>query len=163
MPRRSFNQPCSLARTLEIVGERWSLLVLRDMWVRGPRRFDQLQRNLKVARNILTDRLQTLIEGGVVERRLYQSRPERYEYYLSEMGEELVPALFSLLNWGDRHLAGKAGPPMLFEHRDHNHLAAPMVVCRECGEELGMHDLEPKPGPGAPKRPARRAAAPRSA
>jgi DNA-binding HxlR family transcriptional regulator len=158
MPRRSFNQACSIARTLEIVGERWSLLVLRDMWVRGPRRFEQLQRNLAVARNILTDRLDTLVEGGVVERRLYQTRPDRYEYFLSDIGQELVPALLSLLTWGDRHLSGKAGPPMLFQHRDHDHLADPMTVCRVCGDELTIGELEPVPGPGAPKRPARKPA-----
>src|SRR5581483_409358 len=159
MPRRSFNLTCSSARTLEIVGERWSLLVLRDMWARGPLRFDQLQRSLKVARNILTDRLDTLVEGGVVERRLYQTRPDRYQYYLSDTGKELVPALMLLLNWGDRHLAGRAGPPMLLHHRDHDHLADPVTVCRVCGDELNIETLEPVPGPGAPKRPARKPAA----
>jgi DNA-binding HxlR family transcriptional regulator len=158
VPRRSFNQACSIARTLEIVGERWSLLVLRDMWLRGPRRFDQLQRNLGVARNILTDRLETLVDGGVVERRLYQTRPDRYEYFLSDIGQELVPTLLSLLTWGDRHLSGTAGPPMLFQHRDHDHLAEPMTVCRVCREELTIGELEAVPGPGAPKRPARKPA-----
>ncbi|HEY4410626.1 MAG TPA: helix-turn-helix domain-containing protein [Acidimicrobiia bacterium] len=161
MPRRPFNQACSIARTLEIVGERWSLLVLRDMWVRGPRRFDQLQRNLTVARNILTDRLDTLIEGGVVERRLYQTKPDRYEYYLSEIGAELVPVLLSLVKWGDRHLAGKEGPPSLFRHKGHDHFADPVTVCRVCGDELTINELEPLPGPGAPKRPARKPAAAR--
>ena len=156
MPRRPFNQACSIARTLEIVGERWSLLILRDMWVRGPRRFDQLQRNLTVARNILTDRLDTLIEGGVVERHLYQTKPDRYEYYLSETGKELVPALLALITWGDRHLAGKAGPPMILQHRGHDHLADPVTVCRVCGEEITINELEPVRGPGAPKRPARK-------
>lgn len=155
MPVRRFNQPCSIARTLEVVGERWSLLLLRDMWVRGPRRFDQLQRNNRIARNILSDRLDTLVSGGVVGRRLYQSGPDRYEYFLTEMGEELVPTLLSLVAWGDRHTAGEAGPPMLFQHRDHDHMVDPVTVCRHCGDELTMHDLEPVPGPGAPRRPAR--------
>jgi DNA-binding HxlR family transcriptional regulator len=162
MPRRSFDLVCSLARSLEIVGERWSFLVLRDLWVLGPRQFDQLQRSLKIARNILTDRLETLVEGGVVERRLYQTRPERYEYSLSDVGEELVPVLHALTSWGDRHLSGKAGPPMLIQHRDHDHLAEPVTVCRACREELTMHELEVLPGPGAPKRarkPAARASA----
>jgi len=161
MPRRSFNLTCSIARTLEIVGERWSLLVVRDMWVLGPRRFDQLQRSLKVARNILTDRLDTLVEAGVVERRLYQSHPDRYEYFLSDIGQEFIPVLMSLMTWGDRHLAGRAGPPMLVQHRDHDHLAEPVTVCRVCGEELSVDKLEFAPGPGAPKRPARKPAAPR--
>lgn len=163
MPRRSFNQACSLARTLEIVGERWSLLVVRDMWIRGPRRFEQLQRNLLIARNILTDRLETLIEGGIVDRRLYQTGPERYEYFLTESGAELVPALLTFIGWGDRHLAGKAGPPVLFQHKDHDHLADPVTVCRACGEELGIDDLEAVPGPGSPKRPARKPVTARAA
>jgi DNA-binding HxlR family transcriptional regulator len=163
MPRRPFNQACSIARTLEIVGERWSLLVLRDMWIRGPRRFDQLQRNLTVARNILTDRLDTLVEGGVVERRLYQTKPDRYEYFLTEIGQELVPVLLSLVKWGDRHLAGKAGPPTLFQHKGHDHFADPVTVCRVCGDELTITELEPIPGPGTPKRPTRKPAARKSA
>ena len=154
MPRRSFDLVCSLARSLEVVGERWSFLVLRDLWVIGPRRFDQLQRSLKIARNILTDRLDTLVEGGVVERRLYQTRPDRYEYLLTPMGEELVPALLLITNWGDRHFSPQ-GEPYLFRHKDHDHLADPVTVCRHCGEELTIRELEIAPGPGQPKRPQR--------
>jgi DNA-binding HxlR family transcriptional regulator len=162
MPRRSFNQPCSLARTLEIVGERWSLLIVRDMWVRGPRKFEQLQRNNRIARNILTDRLETLVEGGIVERKLYQTRPDRYEYQLTETGRELVPTLLSLVSFGDRHLAGDAGPPLLIHHGDKGHPADPMVTCRHCGEELTMQDLVTEPGPGMPRRAPRAAGARRS-
>jgi DNA-binding HxlR family transcriptional regulator len=147
VPRRSYHQTCSLARALEIVGERWTLLILRDMWISGPRQFDKLQRHLKVARNILTDRLDTLVEGGVVERRLYQTRPDRYEYLLSAAGEELVPALLSIVAWGDRHLAGPEGPPMLFDHGDHP--VDPVTVCATCGEPVAMRGLTPVPGPGS--------------
>jgi len=154
MPRRDFGLVCSLARSLEIVGERWSMLVLRDLWVVGPMRFDQLQRSLKIARNILTDRLETLIEGGVVERRLYQTRPDRYEYLLTEVGQEFVPVLALITRWGDRHFS-PAGAPYIFRHKDHDHAADPVTVCRQCGEELTIDELEVLPGPGAPKRARR--------
>ena len=134
-----------LAETLELVGERWSFLILRDLWVRGPRRFGQLQRNLLVARNILSSRLQKLVAGGVVGRRLYQDHPERYHYFLTDVGEELVPTLYNLLSWGDRHLAGEAGPPMLFRHRHHDHFAEPVTVCRQCGGELSPSSLHADP------------------
>lgn len=158
MPRRSFELTCSLARSLEIVGERWSFLVLRDLWVLGPRRFDQLQRGLKIARNILADRLETLIEGGVVERRLYQTRPDRYEYVLTKVGEELVPVMHMISAWGDRHVSGASNAPMVFRHKDRDHLADPVTVCRCCREELSIDELEPLPGPGAPKRVRRQGA-----
>jgi DNA-binding HxlR family transcriptional regulator len=136
-----------LARTLELVGERWSFLILRDLWVRGPRKFGQLQRNVNVARNVLSKRLRTLMAGGVVDRRLYHARPERYEYFLTEVGEELVPTLFNLLSWGDRHLAGEAGPPMLLRHRHHDHFADPVTVCRRCGDELTTESVHPVAAP----------------
>jgi DNA-binding HxlR family transcriptional regulator len=136
-----------LAETLELLGERWTLLFLRDMWIRGPRRFGQLQRNLLIARNVLSGRLAKLVAAGVVDRRLYQSRPERYEYELSETGAELVPTLLNRLAWGDRHLAGEAGPPTLFRHRHHDHFAEPVTICRHCGGELSPGSVHPLPGP----------------
>lgn len=131
-----------LAQTLKVVGERWSFLILRDMWVLGPRRFGQLQRSLRIARNVLTGRLQTLMAGGVVDRTVYQAHPPRFDYFLTPEGEGLVPPLMLLATWGDRHLSGPAGPPMLLGHRNHGHLADPVTVCRHCGEELTIHTLE---------------------
>lgn len=131
-----------LAQTLKVVGERWSFLILRDLWVLGPRRFGQLQRSLRIARNVLTRRLQTLMAGGVVDRAVYQEHPPRYDYFLTPEGEGLVPTLILLAIWGDRHLSGPAGPPMLLRHRNHGHLADPITVCRHCGEELTIHTLE---------------------
>jgi hypothetical protein len=117
-----------------------------------------LQRNLLVARNILSARLGKLMAGGVVDRRLYQAHPERYQYFLTGTGEELVPALYNLLSWGDRHLAGDAGPPMLFRHRHHDHFAEPVTVCRLCGGELTPSSLRAVAGPEEPAtdRPSRR-------
>jgi len=132
-----------LAQTLNVLGERWSFLILRDLWVRGPRRFGQLLRNLQISRNILARRLGTLLDAGVIGRRPYQQHPPRYDYFLTDAGGELVPTLLFLLGWGDRYLAGAAGPPMLFQHRGHEHLADPMTVCRLCGEELTVGVLEP--------------------
>src|SRR3712207_4660988 len=92
-------QVCSVARALEVVGERWTLLILRDAFL-GVRRFDDFQRNLGIARNVLNARLQRLVEEGLLERRLYQQRPERYEYCLTEQGQDLWPALVALMQWG---------------------------------------------------------------
>jgi DNA-binding HxlR family transcriptional regulator len=141
-------QTCSVARTLEIVGERWTLLILRDAFL-GVRRFDEFQRSLGVARNVLTTRLQRLIDAGLLERRLYQERPERYEYRLTDMGLDLWPAVVALMEFGDRHLAGEAGPPMLLAHRDCGGRVTAARTCSECGAELTARDVTAQPGPGA--------------
>src|SRR3954449_838135 len=107
-------QVCSVARTLEIVGERWTLLIVRDAFL-GVRRFDDFQRSLGVARNVLQGRLERLVESGILERRRYQERPERYEYRLTEMGIDLWPVVLSLLHWGDKHLSSGDGPPVIME------------------------------------------------
>src|SRR5215207_5631460 len=98
-------QTCSVARTLELVGERWTLLILRDAFL-GVRRFDDFQRSLGIARNVLNTRLQRLCEAGLLERRLYRERPERFEYRLTEMGLDLWPSVRALMEFGDKHLAG---------------------------------------------------------
>src|SRR3712207_798319 len=109
-------QTCSVARALEVVGERWTILILRDAFL-GVRRFDDFQRSLGVARNVLNNRLQRLVEAGILERRRYQERPARHEYRLTGMGRELWPAIVALMHWGDRHLAGDRGVPLFVEHR----------------------------------------------
>src|ERR1700733_279844 len=95
-------QTCSIAATLDVIGERWSLLIIRDILL-GVRRFDTLQKELGVARNVLQTRLERLIEQGVIERLLYQERPKRYEYRLTEKGLDLWPTIVALLQWGDKH------------------------------------------------------------
>src|SRR3954463_8086860 len=104
-------QVCSVARTLEIVGERWTLLIVRDAFF-GVRRFDDFQRSLGIARNVLQGRLERLVEEGILERVRYQERPERFEYRLTEKGLDLWPVVVSLLAWGDRH-AAPDGPAMI--------------------------------------------------
>jgi DNA-binding HxlR family transcriptional regulator len=130
---------CSIARTLDVVGERWTLLVLRDAF-NGARRFADFADRLPIARNILTDRLQTLVEHGIFRRDRYQERPDRYEYRLTDKGMELYPVLIALLQWGDRYLAGDDGPPVEVRHTACGGHAAATVVCTDCGQTLTARD-----------------------
>ena len=115
MQRTSFSEmACSIARTLDVIGEPWSPLILRDVWV-GMNRFDEIQADLGISRKVLTERLNHLVEHGVLERRPYDRRP-RYEYHLTAKGTELVDVLMVMAGWGDRWLAGEAGPPVLYRH-----------------------------------------------
>jgi len=143
-------QVCSIARSLEVVGERWSLLIVRDV-MNGNRRFDELQKGLGIARNVLSNRLQRLIEEEILERRAYQSNPERYEYFLTEKGLDLWPALIALLNWGDRHSPSPAGPPMLIVHKECGGPVSDRGICEECGKVLDARDARAVPGPGLAK------------
>lgn len=115
-PRWFTNANCSVARTLEVIGERWTFLVLREAFM-GVRRFDELQRNTGVARNILAARLRKLVDNRILERRRYQDRPPRFEYRLTDRGLDLYPAIVALLQWGDRHAAHPAGRPVVLEHK----------------------------------------------
>ena len=128
------NQICSIARSLELVGERWTLLILRDAFL-GIRRFDDFQRDLGIARNVLADRLDRLVDEGILERRRYQERPERFEYRLTATGRDLWPVLHALATWGDRH-AAPDGPPRLFRHRGCGGEVTDRRTCSKCGAEL---------------------------
>src|SRR5262245_33081427 len=140
-------QNCSIARALEIVGDRWTPLSLRDTSFR-PRRFDELQERLSVARNVLTDRLQRLVDEGLLERRLYQERPARYEYVPTQKARDLWPALLALMQWGDRYYAPD-GPPRLVHHRGCGGAVIPKLSCEACGAEVTAAAVESRPGPGA--------------
>ena len=140
-------QNCSIARTVAVLGERWTLVILREAFNRR-RRFDDIQRDLGIARNILADRLQTLVAEGILERRAYQQRPERFEYRLTDKGRDLYPVLIALMQWGDRYTAGDAGPPVELIHEpcgEHTHAR---LVCDHCGEPIDPRDIRPQPGPG---------------
>jgi DNA-binding HxlR family transcriptional regulator len=141
------DQNCSIARTLELVGERWTLLIIRDAFL-GLRRFEQFRESLGIARNVLTERLQLLTDAGILDRVRYQERPDRYEYRLTEMGRELSVPLLALMHWGDRHLA-PAGPPRVVLHRGCGGAISERHVCSDCGAELDVSDLETHRGPGA--------------
>jgi DNA-binding HxlR family transcriptional regulator len=138
-------QACSMARSLEVVGERWTLLILRDIFL-GIRKFEDLHRSLGVARNILQTRLELLTKEGVVEKRPYQEG--RYEYCLTPKGRELWPALMALLRWGDRHYAPH-GRPRLIKHRDCGGEVTEQLTCEKCGKSLTLQDVYWEWGPGA--------------
>lgn len=147
------NQNCSIAGALDVVGERWSLLIVRDVFL-GLRRFDEIQANLGIARNVLNTRLKRLEEQGVLERRLYQERPPRHEYRLTEKGLDLWPTIVALMQWGDRHAVAPAGPPVLLEHRGCGGAVDEHRICARCGERLSVRDSRALPGPGAtPEHP----------
>jgi DNA-binding HxlR family transcriptional regulator len=148
-------QTCSIAGTLEIVGERWSLLIVRSVML-GVRRFDALQKDLGVARNVLQARLERLIENGVLERRQYQEHPPRYEYYLTEKGLDLWPTIVALLQWGDRYAPSPGGPPVLLEHKGCGGAIDSHRICERCGKRVSSRDAIAKAGPGArPDSPLR--------
>ena len=140
-------QNCSIARTVAVLGERWTLVILREAFNRR-RRFDDIQRDLGIARNILADRLQTLVAEGILERRAYQQRPERFEYRLTDKGRDLYPVLMALMQWGDRYTAGEAGPPVELIHEPCGEQTHPRLVCDHCGEPIDPRDIRPQPGPG---------------
>ncbi|TCS34363.1 HxlR family transcriptional regulator [Paucimonas lemoignei] len=133
-------RPCSVARSLQIIGDRWSFLLIREMFF-GVRRFDEFQANLGIASNILTDRLQRLTEHGVIEKRQYQARPDRYEYRFTAKGRDLYGSMIVMMHWGDKWLShGK--PPLILRHRLCQHDFFARVVCSECGEELDPRQVE---------------------
>jgi DNA-binding HxlR family transcriptional regulator len=149
MLRNDYNgQVCSIAAALEVVGERWSLLIVREIFL-GVRRFEEMQADLGIARNILQTRLNRLVDQGVLERRLYQERPPRHEYILTEKGLDLWPTLVSLMKWGDEHAPRAAGPPVLLEHRGCGGAVDEHRTCARCGTRLSVTDVRAQPGPGA--------------
>jgi DNA-binding HxlR family transcriptional regulator len=148
MQRTNFGEmACSIARTLDVIGEPWSPLILRDVWV-GLSRFDQLQNDLGISRKVLTERLNHLVDEGVLERRPYDSRP-RYEYVLTEQGAELVDLLMVMAGWGDRWRAGEAGPPVLYRHHACGQISKVDLRCDHCGEPMHARDVDTLPGPGS--------------
>jgi len=144
-------QNCSVARALELVGERWTLLILRDA-VLGVARFEHFLQRLKIAPNILTKRLRTLTDAGILERRRYQERPERHEYLLTDAGRELFPVILGLMRWGDDHLA-PAGPPVVARHHGCGGELDGTGRCERCGEAVAVDEVEFHAGPGSRRPP----------
>jgi DNA-binding HxlR family transcriptional regulator len=145
MLKRTYEgQNCSIARALELVGERWTLLIIRDAFL-GLRRFDQFQESLRVARNVLTDRLNRLVGEGILERRRYSEHPPRFEYRLTDKGRELGVPLLALMQWGDRHLSAK--PPRIARRRGDRRPVSAALVDRD-GEVVPPTDVEVVAGPG---------------
>jgi len=148
MQRTNFGEmACSIARTMDVIGEPWSPLVLRDVWA-GLTRFEQIQADLGISRKVLTERLNHLVDRGVLERRPYDRRP-RHEYVLTEKGAELVDVLMVMAGWGDKWLAGRAGPPVLYRHHGCGEVVAAGPRCGHCGAAMHAGDVDLLPGPGA--------------
>ena len=148
MQRTQFgDMTCSIARTLDLIGEPWSPLILRDVMV-GIRRFGQIQADLGISRKVLTERLNHLVSQGVLDRRPYDNRP-RYEYVLTEKGTELVEMLMVMVAWGDKWLAGEAGPPVLYRHHACGEISRVDLRCAHCGAPMHPGDIDILPGPGA--------------
>lgn len=135
------NERCSVAATLEVVGDPWTLLILRDAFA-GVKRFEQWQERLGVARNVLAARLKTLVGHGVMETRRYSERPPRHEYWLTQKGLALSPVLLTMAEWGDRHVYGRDKSPVLFRHKTCGCAFHPVLACEECGEVVQRRDLE---------------------
>ena len=136
-------RPCSIADALALVGEKYSLLVLREVCL-GNGRFDQLVRNIGAPRDILATRLRRLVEAGILSKRAYSERPQRFEYRPTQAGLELEPVLMTLMAWGDRHLRKDDDRPMVIEHICGNELV-PVVTCRACGGTVDHADLTAHP------------------
>jgi DNA-binding HxlR family transcriptional regulator len=136
-------RPCSIARTLKIIGDRWSGLVLRAAFF-GTRRFDDFHRELQIAQSVLSQRLTRLVDAGILRRRAYQDNPPRDEYVFTEKGRDLYPIYVALLAWGDRWLAPDDGGTMVLEHRTCKHSLAPMLVCTTCRRMLAHDEIHTK-------------------
>lgn len=163
MQRTSFAEMhCSIGQSLERVGEWWTLLIVRDLHL-GLHRFDDIAENLGISRNLLTRRLETLINDGIVERRAYQDRPPRHEYHLTAAGRDLVPVLLALMAWGDKWVTPPGGPPVRLIHDDCGAEFTPRVCCSECQEPVRTSTVTALPGPGAASGPGTRVLARRAA
>jgi DNA-binding HxlR family transcriptional regulator len=139
---------CSVARSLEIVGEWWTLLIIRDAFL-GVTRFDDFARRLGIARNVLTARLETLVDADVLTKVPYEEGSRaRYDYRLTDKGRALWPVLTTLRQWGDEWVVGEGKAPVLLEHRGCDHVTTPNLSCDHCGEVLGPRDVRAIPGPG---------------
>ena len=141
----------SVSRTLALVGDHWTLMILREELF-GVRRYGQLARNLGIPRPTLSARLRSMVDSGLLERVLYARDPDRYEYRLTDAGRELFGAAALLMRWGDRYVAGTEGPPIVLRHQECGEIADPTLVCDKCGLELTAHNVTPEPGPGFSER-----------
>jgi DNA-binding HxlR family transcriptional regulator len=142
MLNRDYEDPyCAIAGTLGVVGERWTLLIVREIF-HGRRRFSEMQKVLGVARNVLAARLERLIEEGIIERRPYSEHRQRHEYFLTEKGLDLWPVLIALLHWGDKHIPREGAPAMKVVHKRCGGEIDEHLICGRCGERMTARDAE---------------------
>jgi DNA-binding HxlR family transcriptional regulator len=140
-------EPCSLARTVAVIGDRWSLLILRECFLRT-RRFDDFQSALGITRHLLAERLKKLVRLGILRRIPYQESPKRHEYILTHKGLDLYPIILSIVHWGDTHMVDERGRPLLHEHKTCGKMFDPVLVCSVCGEPVTAKGVHVHPGPG---------------
>ncbi len=140
-------QSCSIARSAAIFGDRWTLLILREIFMRI-RRFSDLQKTLGITKHRLSDRLNRLLEAGILYKELYDEAHKRFEYKLTEKGLELYPILIAIVQWGDKWESDDDGVPMEYIHKDCGKLALPKLCCTECDGEIHARNTVAKPGPG---------------
>ncbi|MEC7119286.1 MAG: helix-turn-helix domain-containing protein [Pseudomonadota bacterium] len=141
------DQPCSVARTLSVIGDRWTMLILRNAFL-GIRRFDDFQTNLGVTRHVLSERLKRLVEHEILKKVPYHDRQERMEYRLTEKGRDLYPVLLSIVKWGDQWMDEGLGAPLEYVHQTCGHKFTPVLVCSECGEPIDARHVTPRIGAG---------------
>jgi DNA-binding HxlR family transcriptional regulator len=141
---------CSVARALSVVGERWTMLILREAFL-GRRRFDQFQSGTGIARNILSTRLQALVAGGIFERNENAGPDHHVEYRLTKRGLDLYPVMIALMRWGDTWMADEQGPPMTLMHRTCGHATTPSLVCSHCGGAIEPRAMQANAAPHAGK------------
>ena len=137
---------CPVGAALDLVGDRWTMLVLREAFF-GIRRFEELRRNTGAARNILTDRLNRLVDAEILRRERYSERPPRDEYRLTEKGRDLYPLLIALAQWGGKWGELELGPPTRLQHKACGAVVDPQLTCPECGEPIDAHSMRAVPGP----------------
>ena len=140
-------EPCSVARSLAVIGDRWTLMILRDCFL-GVRRFEAFEQRLGISRSIIAERLKVLTDEGVLRKAAYQANPVRHEYRLTDKGLALHPVIMAIVHWGDVHYADADGPPLVHRHRACGCDFAPVVVCSECREAVTARDVEVRPGQG---------------
>ena len=134
-------QDCSMARSVAVIGDRWTLMLLRDLFL-GVRRFEDFERRLEISRSIIAERLKLLVDEGVLRREAYQDHPVRHEYRLTDKGLALHPVVMAIVHWGDAHYAGEAGPPLIHRHKGCGCDFKPVLSCSECGEAVTARDVE---------------------
>ena len=149
-------EPCSLARSVAVIGDRWTLMILRDCFL-GVRRFEDFQARLGISRTITAARLKGLVDEGVLKKVAYQDNPLRFDYRLTDKGLDLYPVIMAVVSFGDRHYAGQqgqdgAGPPLTHRHKACGCDFHPVMTCSECHAPLGARDVETRAGPGARAR-----------
>lgn len=135
---------CSIARAVDVLGDTWSVLVIREMFL-GTHRFDQLQEHLGIARNVLAARLRRLVAHGILSKRLYQEHPPRFEYHLTRKGVDLYPVIIGLMQWGDRYLTDGKGGPVVLEHTTCGQRTELLPACSACGQPINPRDMRALP------------------